>query len=53
MKRDERAPRAQMWIEKDKRITLSTCGPLQTYVEVDTRTGKVTTKTFIKTTRDE
>ena len=35
---------------KDKVVTVSRCGPIETYSEVDRNTGKVTTTTYIKTT---
>ena len=46
---NETTPGPQTWIEKDKRITVTTCGQILTYTEVCLKTGKVTTKTFIKT----
>jgi hypothetical protein len=45
----ENTPGPQTWIEKDKRITVTTCGNIQTYTEVCLKTGRVTTKTFVKT----
>jgi hypothetical protein len=45
----ETTPGPQTWIEKDKRITVTTCGNIQTYTEVCLKTGRVTTKTFVKT----
>jgi len=44
--------RPQTWRSGDKRVTLGDPnGRIQTYSEVDTRTGRVTTTTFIKTGR--
>ncbi len=50
--RNERAPQPQTWVEKDKTIHLTKCGNSETYVEVDHKTGKVTTKTIFRTTKD-
>jgi len=47
---DEHCPPPQQWISKDKVVTVSRCGPIETYSEVDRNTGKVTTTTYIKTT---
>jgi hypothetical protein len=48
---NETTPGPQTWVEKDKRITVTTCGPITTYVTVCLKTGRVETQTFIKTTR--
>ena len=47
---NETAPMPQIWIEKDKRITLTTCGRITTCVIVCLKTGRVETQTFTKTT---
>ncbi len=46
----EHYPAPQQWISKDKVVTVSRCGSIETYTEVDRNTGKVTTTTYVKTT---
>jgi len=48
--KSEHTPGPQVFVSKDKVVTVNQCGPIQTYVEVCKKTGKVTTTTYIKAT---
>jgi hypothetical protein len=50
MSKNETAPMPQTFISKGKVVTVNRCGPIETYTEVDRKTGKVKTTTYVKTT---
>lgn len=48
--KSEHAPMPQVFVSKDKTVTVTRCGPIETYTEVDRNTGKVKTTTYVMTT---
>jgi hypothetical protein len=46
---NEHTPAPQVWISKEKVVTVQTTGPIQVYTERSFKDGSVKTQFFIKT----